>query len=110
VPSLRTNNPGDDGKKCQQAFLVSLLGNTNLVAMLRNVNKHFWHRCREHKPGSDVKKYQHALLILVLCALSVESEKEVWLAHKCAPTTQAWQEQSKLYFTQLKMEVLLEYN
>jgi hypothetical protein len=55
--------------------------------MLRNVNKHFWHRCREHKPGSDVKKYQHALLILVLCALSVESEKEVWLAHKCAPTT-----------------------
>jgi hypothetical protein len=26
----------------------------------------------------------------------------VWLAHKCAPITQAWQEQSKLYFIQIK--------
>jgi hypothetical protein len=33
----------------------------------------------------------------------------VWLAHKCAPTTQAWHETKQLYFIQIKEEVLLEY-
>jgi len=38
--------PGSDAKKYQQAFLAPLPGTQNLVATLRNVNKHFWRRCR----------------------------------------------------------------
>jgi len=49
---VRLQNYLLEHKKYQQAFLAPLPVIQNLVAMVRNVYNHFWHRCQ----GSNWRK------------------------------------------------------
>ena len=51
---LNTPVPSDYAKEGKHAFLAPLPGTQNLVATLRNANKHFWRHCWGWHVNKDI--------------------------------------------------------